>query len=106
MNVVTAPAPSSLLAADARVREVRLVRSSRALTWRAEVAREFARTRHADQQIVNLELYPPRWRFLRTLCRWSSGQSRAIDFPALHADQRNALRQAAVTSPHRSSYYA
>ena len=82
------------------------MRSSRALAWRAEVVREFARARRADQQIVNLELYPPRWRFLRTLCRWNSGRSRTIDLPALQADERNALRQAAVTLPHRSSYYA
>jgi ADP-heptose:LPS heptosyltransferase len=106
LTVVTAPAPAPLLTADPRVRAVRLVRSSRALVWRLEVAREFARAKLAGERIINLEVYPPRWRFLRALCRWGSCESRAIDLPSLQADERNALSEAPVALPHRSSYYA
>jgi ADP-heptose:LPS heptosyltransferase len=105
LAVVTAPAPAPLLAADPRVRAVRLVRSSRALVWRFEVLREFARAKRVGERIINLEVYPPRWRFLRALCRWES-ESRAIDLPSLQADERRALRNAPVALPHRSSYYA
>jgi ADP-heptose:LPS heptosyltransferase len=106
LTVVTAPAPAPLLAADPRVRDVRLVRSSRALVWRAEVARELARARRAGQGIVNLEVYPPRWRFLRRLSRWGSFESRTIELTPLQADERNAVRKIPVVLPHRTSYYA
>jgi ADP-heptose:LPS heptosyltransferase len=106
LTVVTAPAPATLLTADPRVRAVRLVRSSRALVWRVEVVREFARAKRAGERIINLEVYPPRWGFLRALCRWGSCEARAIDLPSLQADERNALRKARVALPHRSAYYA
>jgi ADP-heptose:LPS heptosyltransferase len=106
LTVVTAPAPAPLLTADPRVRAVRLVCSPRALVWRLEVVREFARARRTGERIINLEVYPPRWRFLRALCRWGSCESRAIDLPSLQADERSALRKAPVALPHRSSYYA
>ncbi len=106
LTVVTAPAPAPLLAADPRVGAVRLIRSSQALTWRLEVLREFARAKRAGERIVNLEVYAPRWRFVRTLSRWAASDSRAIDLPSLQSDEQTALRKRPVALPHRSAYYA
>jgi len=106
LSVVTAQAPAPLLVRDPRVGAVRLVRSSQALIWRLEVVREFVRAKHAGERIINLEVYEPRWRFVRALSRWAARDSRAIDLPSLQNDERIALGKGTVALSHRSAYYA
>jgi ADP-heptose:LPS heptosyltransferase len=106
LEIVTAPAPAPILAADPRVASIRTVRSSHPIVWRVEVARELLRARRRRALVVNLEVYAPRWRFLRALCRSTRTESCELDLPVFLEDERNAACGRPVLLPHRSWHYA
>lgn len=104
--VVAAPAAASLLRGDERVAAVRLVRSSRSVSWRAEVLAHLLRARQAGESVLNLEVYPPRWRFVVRWCQLFRLDARHLDLPALLEDNRRSALGEPTTRPHRSDYYA
>lgn len=106
VQVVTAPAGAALLAADPAVASVQVVRSSRAWLWRVEVARELWRARRRDAQIVNCEVYLPRWHFVTWLARALGLRLETLDLPALLADNQRSAQGQPTQQSHRSNYYA
>ena len=94
--VVTAPAPAALLHADRRIERVEVVSSSHPVGWRIAVARHLWRAHQLGHEVVNLEVYPPRWRFIRGLTAWMGLAARHIDLPAILSDRTR----------HMSTHYA
>lgn len=106
VTVVASPGAAALLARDSRVAQVALVRSSHALLWRLEVWRELRRARRLGQRVVNLEVYPPRWRFVRALAGRLGLASSTLDLPALLDDNARSAVGQATREVHRTCYYA
>lgn len=104
--VVGAPAAPALLAHDPRVAQVRVVGSSRGLVWRAEVLRGLVEARRARASLANLEVYPPRWRFVSRAARVLGLRGWRLDLPALRADNARSARGERTTWPHRAHHYA
>lgn len=106
VTVVTAPGAAPLLARDTRVARVNVVRSSNAMFWRLEIWRELRRARGLGQRVVNLEVYPPRWRFIRTVAGRLGLTGPVLDLPALLDDNARAAAGQPTREPHRTCYYA
>jgi len=106
LTVVGAPTAAALLGSDARVAALRLVRSSRALVWRAEALRHLWAARRAGARVVNLEMYPPRWRFVRRVGSRLGLSGVTLDLPAFRADNERSSRGESTELPHRAHHYA
>ncbi|MBM3461095.1 MAG: glycosyltransferase family 9 protein [Armatimonadetes bacterium] len=105
--LVTSPAGRPLMEGDSRLAEVAVVSSSHPLLWRAQVARLLARVHRENAHLVNLEMYPPRWRFLRSLGRFCPHRPRCIDLEALRGEFPIATENGDPASiTHRSRFYA
>ena len=105
ISVVAAPAAAPLLASDGRFAGLRVVGSSNAVGWRAQVFWHLLVARRPTR-VLNLEVYPPRWRFLARACQLLSVPARHMDLPALLSDNRLSALGEPTKRPHRSDYYA
>lgn len=105
ISLVAAPAAAPLLAGDDRVSRVRVVSSSHAMGWRAQVLWQLLGARR-PARVLNLEVYVPRWRFLVSACRLLSLPARHLELPALLADNHRSAVGEPTGRPHRSDYYA
>ena len=73
--------------------------------WIACVLQELWAARRGRAHVLNLEVHPPRWRFLVRWCRLLGLTACHLDLPALMEDNlRSALRQPTALA-HRSDYY-
>lgn len=107
VTAVTSPAAHGLLARDARLRGVAVVRSSHPLVWRWEVAGVLARARREGAAVVNLEVYRPRWRFLRHVARVLRLVSWHLDLDAFRAEFEDVHRTGdGARFRHRAIHYA
>ncbi len=106
VSFVTAPAAAPLVAADARLARVYVVTSSTPLGWRFQVLRLLVGVRHRSVRLLNLEVYPPRWRFLVRACRALGLSARHVDLPALLADNQRSAAGRPTVLGHRSDHYA
>jgi ADP-heptose:LPS heptosyltransferase len=106
LTVVTAPPAAALLRADPRLSAVRLVRSSSPVGWRIETLRALLAARRARATLVNLEVYPARWAFLRRAASALRLPARTLDLPALRADNARSSHGEPTSWPHRAHYYA
>ena len=102
--VIAAPAGARLLTGDPRLEDVRIVHTSHPITWRVEVMRHVLAARRRAALVVNLELYPPRWRCLRRLCELLGLEAWTLDLPALLRGSRaDETRDGGVS--HVSAHY-
>lgn len=106
LTVVSAPGAAPLLARDGRIHRLAVVRSSNPLLWRVEVLRHLLDARRSRAHVVNLEVYPPRWRFVRTLCGPMGLTASHLDLAGLLEDNRRSANGEPVGLPHRAHYYA
>lgn len=106
LTVVTALGAAPLLERDTRVQRLGVVRSSNPVAWRVEVLRHLLEARRARAHVVNLEVYPPRWRFVRTLCGVAGLTASHLDLAGLLKDNRRSAGGEPVSLPHRAHYYA
>ena len=105
ISVVAAPAAAPLLAGDARLARLRVVGSSNALGWRSQILWHLLGARRPTR-VLNLEVYPPRWRFLTRACQLLRVPARHMDLPALLFDNRLSASGEPTKRAHRSDYYA
>ncbi len=106
LTVVGPPAAAALLPPDARVAAVRVVRSSAPLTWRRETLRHLLAARRARASVVNLELYAPRFGFVRRAARLLRLSARTLDLAALRDDNARSAQGRPTALPHRAHHYA
>lgn len=106
-TVITSSALAPLLRPDPRLGRISSVRSSRALGWRAAVLRYLLGARRSGALVVNLEVYPPRWRFVGSVCKLLRVPTWTLDLPRLKEDSRRAADPTdEAVVPHISSHYA
>lgn len=101
LRMVTSPEAAPLLDGDDRFDDVAVVSSTSALGWRAAVARQLWRARRRGDVVVNLELYLPRWRFIRRAARALRFPLLELDLPALRAGDGDR-----VPARHLAWFYA
>src|SRR5687768_15860137 len=99
---VTSPQAAPLLRLDPRLADVREVRSSNPILWRVSVLMHVLEARRRGASVANLEVYPPRWRFLRATCRALGIAEKGLALPDLIRD--NDAAGAPTRMPHRSAY--
>ncbi|GMV08174.1 MAG: hypothetical protein AMXMBFR53_44490 [Gemmatimonadota bacterium] len=87
LRVVTSPEAAPLLAGDDRLDGVEAVAATSALGWRTAVLGHVARARRAGRVVANLEVYQPRWRFVRRLARLAALPGYALDLPGWRAEE-------------------
>jgi len=104
--VVAAPQAAPLLGGDSRVERVALVHSSHPLIWRAEVLCHLVRAKLRGETVVNLEVYSPRWEFLRHLAAVLDLEASHLDLVGLLDDNRRSARGQTPALPHRAHYYS
>ena len=102
--LVTAPAGEVLMRGNPLLERVDVVRSSHPMIWRIETARHLLAAWRRGGLVVNLEVYPPRWRFVRRVCRLLGLPRWEIDLPGLLRESAAAADRRDVR--HVSSYYA
>jgi ADP-heptose:LPS heptosyltransferase len=103
-TLVTAPAGEVLMRGNPHLERVDVVRSSHPIGWRVETARHLVAARRRGARVVNLEVYPPRWKFVRRFCRLFGLEAWTLDLPALLRESVAAADRGDVA--HVSSYYA
>ena len=103
-TLVTAPAGAVLMRGNPRLERVDVVGSSHPVGWRVETARHLLAARRRHAVVVNLEVYPPRWRYVRRVCRLLGLEAWTLDLPALLRESAAAAGAGDVR--HVSSYYA
>lgn len=106
LTVVGAPTAPALLAGDPRIGSVRVVRSSHGVLWRAQVLRHLWAARRAGATLVNVEVYAPRWRFVRAAAARLGLECTALDLPAFKDDNLRSAHGELTRLPHRAHYYA
>ncbi len=106
LTVVGPPTAPALLHADAGVAATRIVRSTAPLGWRREVLRQLLAARHAGAAIANLEVYPPRFTFVRRVAALLRLRAFTLDLPALRDDNARSASGEPTQRPHRAHHYA
>jgi len=104
-EVLTTPACAALFEGDDRVRGVRAPASLGAIGWRLAATRELLAARRRGFEVVNLEVYPPRWGYVRWLARYLGLTARSLDLPGLLSDNRRSAEGRPPLLVHRSAYY-
>lgn len=104
--LVGAPTAAPLLHGDARLTALRTVRSRSSWGWRREVLGHLLAARRAGAQVANLELYLPRWAFVRRVTALLRLSTHTLDLPALRDDNARAARGEPTSRPHRAHHYA
>jgi hypothetical protein len=94
-----------LVRTDPRLAGILAIEPSSA-RWRIGMLRVVLAARRCRGSVVNLEIYRPRWRFLRSLCAVMGVAASDLDLDAFTRDEARAAAGAPVTLPHRSHYYA
>lgn len=74
--------------------------------WMACVVQELWTARKRRARVLNLEVHPPRWRFLVRWCQLLRLPARHLDLPALMDDNRRSALGQLTTLAHRGDYYA
>lgn len=106
LTVVGAPTAPALLQRDPRVAALRVISSSSPLRWRLDVLQALLEARRARATVVNLEVYPPRWSFVRRAARALRLPALALDLAALRDDNARSARGEPTSRPHRAHHYA
>lgn len=101
IHLVTSTLAEGLLDGDPRVERVDVLRHPDGLRGRASLLAHLLEARRAGQPVVNYEVFPPRWRFIRRTARLLGVEAHHLDLDAFLAANRSG-----GTGRHVTSYYA
>ena len=103
--VLVAPATAGLVVDDSRLSSVVPVSTS-ALGWRIGVFLELLRARREGRSVLNLEVYRPRWAFVRATAAQLGLRASSLDLDALVDDERRSSSGRPTRLVHRASHFA
>ena len=100
LRLITSPAGAALLVEDPRLSEIHVVPDRGPVAWRWKVVRALLAARGRGDAIVDLELYAPRWRLVRSGARLARLETLQLDLPRLRREEREPS-----TARHVSCFY-